>query len=199
MTRVRIPATGLRERKKRATRDAIQRAALALFLEKGFAETTTEEIARAADVSPSTLFNYFPTKEALVSDEYDPLFVALVEAHAAEEPMFRAVRNAIEEGIANIVEADRDTILARGRLAQRVPALRAAAMLEQDRGAAQLREVLRRRYGRSARFEIRVVTTLVVSAMVAAMDEWLESDGKADVRRLVKRALDTVEFGAASA
>ena len=65
--------------------------------------------------------------------------------------------------------------------------------------AAQLREVLLRRYGRSARFEIRVVTTLVVSAMVAAMDEWLESDGKADVRRLVKRALDTVEFGAASA
>jgi AcrR family transcriptional regulator len=57
---------GLRERKKRATRETIAAAAMDLFMERGFDEVTVAEVAEAAEVSEKTVFNYFPTKEELV-------------------------------------------------------------------------------------------------------------------------------------
>jgi AcrR family transcriptional regulator len=59
-------STGLRERKKQQTRQQIAEAARTLFSERGFEQVTVAEIARAADVSTQTVFNYFPTKEDLV-------------------------------------------------------------------------------------------------------------------------------------
>jgi AcrR family transcriptional regulator len=57
---------GLRERKKRATHEAIAAAAMELFTARGFDSVTVAEVAEAADVSEKTVFNYFPTKEELV-------------------------------------------------------------------------------------------------------------------------------------
>jgi AcrR family transcriptional regulator len=190
------PPEGLRERKKRATRTAIQRAALALFVNNGYDETTTEEIARAAEVSPSTLFNYFPTKESLLADDYDPLFIHLLASRPPEEPMFTAIRRAIESGFQAVFEQDRDLIMARAKLEREVPALRAAAMLDTERSAKLLREFLAQRYGRDRDdFELKVASAIIISAMVTAMEEWLASDGRADVMKLVSRALDVAEAG----
>ncbi|MCS5487356.1 TetR/AcrR family transcriptional regulator [Curtobacterium flaccumfaciens pv. beticola] len=63
-------APGLRERKRRATRFAIQQAALRIAIESGLAAVTVDEVSRRADVSPRTFFNYFPSKEqALLGDD----------------------------------------------------------------------------------------------------------------------------------
>jgi AcrR family transcriptional regulator len=187
---------GLRERKKRATRAAIQHAALALFLKNGYDETTTEQIARAADVSAGTLFNYFPTKESLLADDYDPLFIHLLASRPPDEPMFTAIRGAIESGLETFLDEDRDLIMARARLQREVPALRAAGMLDRERSATVLREHLAERYGRKRDdFELKVASAIIVSAMATAMEEWLASGGKADVRKLVDRALDVAEAG----
>src|SRR3954468_1409682 len=57
---------GLRERKKRQTRELIAETARRLFVERGFERVKVAEVARAAEVSEATVFNYFPTKEDLV-------------------------------------------------------------------------------------------------------------------------------------
>jgi AcrR family transcriptional regulator len=60
------PQLGLRERKKQQTRELLAETARRLFAERGFERVTVAEIARAAEVSEQTVFNYFPTKEDLV-------------------------------------------------------------------------------------------------------------------------------------
>jgi len=75
---------GLRERKKAKTRDAIQRHALRLFREQGYSATTVDQIAAAAEISPSTFFRYFPTKEETVL--YDPLDPLLIEIAVNQPP-----------------------------------------------------------------------------------------------------------------
>src|SRR6202035_3559497 len=85
----------LRERKKLATRRSLRRAALDLVAERGFAHVTVEDIAEAADVSPRTFFNYFPSKEAALFGADPDRITALrerVARLAPGEPALTALR-----------------------------------------------------------------------------------------------------------
>src|SRR5215216_7964720 len=84
---------GLRERKKRETRRAIAEAAKRLFLERGFDKVSVAEVARAADISEQTVFNYFPTKEDLVFERMDTFeheLLAAVRDRPEGEPALHA-------------------------------------------------------------------------------------------------------------
>src|SRR4051812_26509202 len=70
-------AEGLRERKKRQTRQQLTDTATEMFLERGFDAVRVSEIADACGVSEKTVFNYFPTKEALILDHPDTMMAAL--------------------------------------------------------------------------------------------------------------------------
>jgi AcrR family transcriptional regulator len=78
---------GLRERKKRETRDAIAAAALALFLERGYDAVTVVDVAVAANVSEKTVFNYFATKEDLVFANAEEKLFERAEAIRLREPV----------------------------------------------------------------------------------------------------------------
>ncbi|GAA3517855.1 TetR/AcrR family transcriptional regulator [Actinocatenispora rupis] len=87
---------GLRERKKRATRQQISDLASGLFLERGFDQVTVAEVARAADVSTKTVFNYFPRKEDLFLDRLAPLgemITTAVRDRPAGSSVLRALRD----------------------------------------------------------------------------------------------------------
>ena len=84
---------GLRERKKLRTRQLITEAAIRLFTERGFDAVPVAAVARAADVSEATVFNYFPTKEDLVyqgMEAFEAELLAAVRDRPAGEPIVAA-------------------------------------------------------------------------------------------------------------
>lgn len=193
------PRPGLRERKRQRMLSEIQRVALQLFAGQGYEETTIEQIAEAVEVSPSTIFRYFPTKEDLVlSDEADPLIIESIAAGPPGEPPVTAVRRALTETLAGIVVQDRSMFLTRGRLMLSVPALRARLWDFLQQNEAVLCQLFAAPAGRDpGDFELRVAAGAIIGAIMAALTEWIRSDGDADMTELLDRALGQLEVGLA--
>jgi len=90
--------TGLRERKKRRTRDALLHAALDLFTTQGYEETTVDEIVDAVEVSQRTFFRYFASKEEAafaIQEMVESHFLTQLRRRPADEAPFEAMRNAV--------------------------------------------------------------------------------------------------------
>src|SRR4029450_10969347 len=97
------PPVGLRERKKARTKTAIQEHALRVFRGQGYDATTVEQIAEAAEISPSTFFRYFPTKEdVVVWDDYDPMLIEAIRAQPAGLNPIQAIRGGLRAAFSQI-------------------------------------------------------------------------------------------------
>ncbi len=188
---------GLRDRKKQKTRESIQRTALRLFEKQGYEGTTIEQIAAAVEISPSTFFNYFPTKEDVVLyDAYDPMAIQMFLDRPKDEPLNVGLRQVLES-LAATFERDEHLILARGRLFLEVPELRARMWDEAERTQLMIGQLLAQRTGRRPDdFELRVTARIVTAAMLEASLEWMRSNGRHGLVELANRALDVVESGA---
>jgi AcrR family transcriptional regulator len=187
----------LRERKKQKTRESIQRTALRLFEKQGYEETTIEQIAAAVEISPSTFFNYFPTKEDVVLfDAYDPMAIRMLLEGPKDEP-FNVVLRRVVESLAAAFERDERMVLARGRLFTEVPELRGRLWDEAERTQLLIAQLLAERTGRRPDdFELRVRARIFTAAMLEASLEWMRSNGRQGLAELAGRALDVVESGA---
>jgi len=188
----------LRERKRTRTRLMIQTEALRLFDEKGYAQTTVEEIADAAAISPRTFFRYFPSKEDVVMwDEYDPLALELLEARPDDEPLAESCRAVIRESLGGLLRNDPERLLSRIRLTAAVPELRARFRDEQTLGIEQVEGFLAARRGASVDdLSRQVVGLALLAAVEVALDRWQKSDGKSDLLTLLDRAWDALAEGA---
>ncbi|WP_030258390.1 MULTISPECIES: TetR family transcriptional regulator [Streptomyces] len=138
---------GLRELKKQQTRQLLADTAMGLFAERGFDQVTVVDVARAAGVSPNTVFNYFPTKEDLFFDRQDA-----VVAHLAEVVRHRpAGSSAVDAVRADLLAAVADgeptvglnpRMAAFWRIVADSPALRARLLELGERSEAALAAVL---------------------------------------------------------
>ena len=188
---------GLRERKKAKTRQAIQEPAIRLFRSQGYDRTTVEQIADAADVSPSTFFRYFPTKEDVVLyDALDPLLMEAFRRQPPELTALGAMREAMHEIWGALTAEEMDEQIERGRLAYTVPALRERYVMEMVRTVALMVDLVAERLGRSRDdFEIQVATGAVMGGVLAAMLPMYDGRPGVDAIELVDRAVDVLERG----
>jgi len=189
------PVTGLRERKKLRTRAAIQKEALRLFLEKGFQATTIDEIAAAVEISPSTFFNYFPSKEDVVlQDDLDPVIFAAFNAQPAELGPIGALRHAMIEVFSNLTPDQRSLMRDRAVLLASEPELRAAFLNQFMSIVDQLAELIARRVGRPRSFAMRNLSGALLGVMMAALLAAGENPD-ADLVHLTDQAMSHLEAG----
>jgi len=142
------PDEGLRERKRRLTRQLISDAATSMFVTRGFDNVKVSEVAERVGVSEKTIYNYFPTKEALVLDTADESIEQLAQALRARRPgesLTDVVVRALEADTARFDEAPDELIQFIPKFAEMIdatPALRAAWLELHDRLAKVARDEL---------------------------------------------------------
>jgi AcrR family transcriptional regulator len=190
------PAQGLRERKKAKTRAAIQRHALRLFREQGYEATTVEQIAAAAEVSPSTFFRYFPTKEDVVLyDPFDPVLIAAFEAQPPELTPMQAIREALHATFAAMSGEDMQEQWERGILILSIPDVRMRMLNDFLVTAQLLAELAAKRMGRRPDdLAVRTFVGGVIGALMAAFLAGMNHPN-ADVVALMDESLHLLEAG----
>jgi AcrR family transcriptional regulator len=200
---------GLRERKKRQTREAIAQAAMELFLVDGFDAVTVADVARAADVSQKTVFNYFPAKEDLVMHGGEERRAAIIEAIRARPPGVSIVEPFRAATLAFVDRVERDpveSIVAIPRLVAGSRALRNRLFLGWEEEAARLAPVVAEESGaaegdlvpavvaRTLAWTNRLVFRAAFQRLLAGEDQRVVA---ADLRDQAHRAYEALEQGLA--
>jgi AcrR family transcriptional regulator len=178
-------------------RDALIAAAFELFLERGFEQTTVDDIVRLAGVGRRSFFRYFPSKEDVVFPDH--------ERCLAEMTAFLQQGNGEEEPVARVCDAARMVLrmyaanpsfsVQRYRLTRSVPGLRHHELSVVWRYERTLADYLRRRYVGWSDGTLRadVIAASVVAAHNNALRSWLRSGGQGDVAARMEHALGYVQ------
>lgn len=187
------PELGLRARKKAQVESAIAEAALALFAERGFDAVTADEIAAAAQVSRSSFFRYFATKEDVVLARRRQQLERFRDALAAQSSRgaasYEGVR-AVVVAMAADYQSQRVRILAERRLVHSSSAL-VARDLELDRAYEEVvaQALTPRGAGASARHQAHLCAAAMMGVVRVCIDAWAERGGRANLVELGGDAL----------
>lgn len=191
------PQLGLRERKKIKTREAIRTAMYALVKEQGYDATTIEQIAERAEVSPSTVFRYFPTKEDIVlTDEFDPIIMEELRARPTDEPWAHTLRYVLQKAITYGMKEDEEISRLRTHLMVQVPAVRSRMMESMSVTGDMLCQAIAERTGRDPEsLEVRVSAMALIGALMETSLYWAEHGHRDEFKDLVNRTLNVLEHG----
>jgi AcrR family transcriptional regulator len=187
---------GLRERKKARTRAAIREHALRLFREQGYQATTVEQIAEAAEVSPSTFFRYFPTKEDVVlQDDFDLITVEAFEAQPAGMSVIAAYRGAAAQMYNSLSPEELARFRESIELTLTIPEVRARALDEFAQAIDVTAQAIARRTGRAPDDPaVRNVAGALVGVVMSATMPW-SSQPAEDMFERIDAGLAHLEAG----
>ena len=190
---------GLRERKKERTRAELTDAAFRLFAERGFDDTTIEDIVEQVEVSPRTFFRYFDSKEDVVIGFFDDMGLELREFLAerpSDEPPFEAVRAALGSMI-DLYEERAERVMAAKRLARDTPSIRARLLDKHARWENGVTAELCTRMDTNEDEDPlpRLIAAVALAAYGTAVNSWCTVGGKQDLHALVDEALREVGKG----
>lgn len=169
-------AIPLRERKKTRTRQTIQAHAVRLFKRQGFEATTIDQIADAAEVSPSTFFRYFPTKEAVLFEKsnFDEVLDFLSE-QPPELSAVDAVEAAIRMQLDGFTPSEMKSFKERNRLLFSTPELQGPYLRHLVNLTNMLSEGIAQRTGRDVNdLSVRTFAWAVQGALTAVFAHWAE-------------------------
>ncbi|WP_449334229.1 TetR/AcrR family transcriptional regulator [Streptomyces kebangsaanensis] len=191
------PPMGLRERKKLKTRQAIRSATYTLVEEQGYDATTIEQIADRAEVSPSTVFRYFPTKEDIVlTDEYDEILLEELRARPADEPWMDSLRHVMHKALALGMTEEPEVSRLRARLGVEVPAVRARMVESMSAAGLLIRQAVADRTGLDQDgLEVRVFAMSLMGGLMEVSLYWAENGCEGELSDLMDRAMDVLEHG----
>ena len=200
------PPVSLRERKKLATRRLLRRAALELVGERGLANVTVEDIAEAADVSPRTFFNYFPSKEAALFGGEPDRAAGLRDRVAHLAPgvpaveVLRTVMAQDAEAVAGELRSlggDPADWLRRMKAARTDPHVRAAQAAHMATIERAIGEGLATRLGADPETDLYpwVLAAAAVGVVRACMAFWAGSGGTVQLGRIVEQAFEALADG----
>lgn len=181
---------GLRARKQNATRDAIWDSAISLFVEKGFDETTIEEIAEAAFVSPRSFFRYFESKNDLMAhpiakmaNSIDKAIASCPKTAGPAELLRYVVLVLTSESASDPYTAKVMKVVSKYPSASNALTSRIATV------EAQIEQAFRRRTKDAV--TVRVLSSLTVSALSLSVRHWYET-GQKDIAASTRKVLSSI-------
>ncbi|MET8982411.1 TetR family transcriptional regulator [Streptomyces sp. NPDC004539] len=178
-------------------RDALVAAAFRLFLERGYEQTTVDDIVALAGVGRRSFFRYFPSKEDVVFPDHERCLADMTAFLAAEDPGREPVRRVCDAArlVLRMYAENPSFSVQRYRLTKRVPGLRAYELSVVWRYERALAEYLRARFAGRPDGILRadVIAAAVVAAHNNALRSWLRSDGTGDANAMVDHALTYVQ------
>lgn len=207
---------GLRERKKRARRLALRRAAVTMSLEKGFANVTIEDICEACEVSPRTFFNYFDTKEDAVTGVDESIFnVPAAEEFTRGGPNGDLLAD-VQQLLMRVVaerEKTRDEFDAWQELVHNEPVLLQAQFARMAAHERELRSLVEQRLEPESPADesdeektrrahlVQIVTTAALMTMRTASERWRYDEAHDDIGSMIPAVFNELKqlFGKESA
>jgi AcrR family transcriptional regulator len=196
-----LGVTGLRERKKEKTRDALVNSAIQQFAERGFDHVTVEEIAASCDVSPRTFFRYFASKEDVLFADGDTRCARLLEALAQQAPAaspFQGLEASVRVLAPDYVE-QRHVLRARHVIVTETPSLRTRAAERQQGWESEIMQHLRSS-GRArdlSDFDLRLLVASTTTVLRVAIEAWIADDrnSEKDLVQLIDYAFERLRTG----
>lgn len=187
----------LRERQRLKAMRRIQSCALDLFEQHGFDLVTVEQIAETAEVSASSIYRWFGTKEQVVIwDEYDPTALAAIEAALRESSPIEAIRTVVTATVTQAFTADAKRIQRRLTIAFAHPSVEAASALQTMEMAQLIAQLLA--HHASDQFSdltLQVFSHAFAGGLFGALRHWHDSGFRAPIDEIIEAPLRALEHG----